>query len=146
MNLLKKIISISILGAFLALSSCEKEKVVPAQEFPSEIETYVSSHFPSNKIIQVVEDQDGLSKTYDVILDGNINLEFNNKMEIIEIDANNQLPESVIPDKIKTYVNENFPNNTITDWKIDDKNQEIKLDSGLEIKFTMEGDLIRIDN
>ena len=67
-------------------------------------------------------------------------------MEIIEIDANNQLPESVIPDKIKTYVNENFPNNTITDWKIDDKNQEVKLDSGLEIKFTMEGDLIRIDN
>src|SRR5690625_2351807 len=91
MNLLKKIISISILGAFLALSSCEKEKVVPAQEFPSEIETYVSNHFPSNKIIQVVEDQDGLSKTYDVILDGNINLEFNNKMEIIEIDANNQI-------------------------------------------------------
>lgn len=67
-------------------------------------------------------------------------------MEIIEIDANNQLPESVIPDKIKTYVNENFPNNTITDWKIDDKNQEVKLDSGLEIKFSMEGDLIRIDN
>lgn len=146
MKLLKNLISISILGAFLALSSCEKEKVVPAQEFPSEIEIYVSSHFPSNKIIQVVEDQDGLSKTYDVILDGNINLEFNNKMEIIEIDANNQLPESVIPDKIKTYVNENFPNNTITDWKIDDKNQEVKLDSGLEIKFTMEGDLIRIDN
>ena len=146
MNLLKNLISISILGAFLSLSSCDKEKLVPAQEFPSVIETYVCEHFRSNKIIQVVEDQDGLSKTYDVILDGNINLEFNNKMEIIEIDANNQLPESVIPDKIKTYVNENFPNNTITDWKIDDKNQEVKLDSGLEIKFSMEGDLIRIDN
>src|SRR5690625_1279656 len=98
MNLLKKIISISILGAFLALSSCEKEKVVPAQEFPSEIETYVSNHFPSNKIIQVVEDQDGLSKTYDVILDGNINLDFNNKLDIFEIYAYNMMHVSVISD------------------------------------------------
>lgn len=141
-------LSIGTLGLFLllTLSSCEKEKVVPAREFPSEIENFVSNHFPSNKIIQVIEDQEGLTKTYNVVLDGNITLEFNKNMEIIEIDSNEQLPTDVIPPKISSYVSENFPNNSITDWKIDDKIQEIKFNNGLEIKFNMEGDLIKIDN
>lgn len=146
MNQMKNLLTLLSLGALLTFVSCDKEKVVPASEFPNEIEAFVSNHFPSNKIIQVIEDQDGITKTYDVILDGNVNLEFNRDMEIIDIDAQEKLPNTVIPAKINEYMAQNFPNNFITDWKIDDNQQEIKLDNGLEIKFNKNDELIKIDN
>lgn len=80
------------------------------------------------------------------MLSENINLEFNRKNEIIEIDGLTELPSSVIPEKLRQYVINNYPSNLITDWELDDKNQQIELDNGLDLEFNMNGDFLRIDN
>ena len=82
------------------LTSCEKEEVLPSTDLPSEITSYISTHFPNNSIVQVIKDRDGLTKTYDILLSESISLEFNRKKEIIDIDGVTQLPNSVIPEKI----------------------------------------------
>ena len=140
---MKKLLRIIVVIA--ALTSCEKEKIVPAAELPNEITEYVSKHFPANTIIQSTEDKDGFTKTYDVLLDGNISLEFNRKKEIIDIESLSELPNSVIPTKIKSYVETNYPNNVIIGWGLDDKNQEVELDNGVGLEFNMNGDFLRID-
>jgi len=83
--------------------------------------------------------------TYDIYLNGNIELEFNNEYEIIEIDGRAQLPDSVIPSAILDYVAQNYPNNFITDWDLERDHQQIELDNGLDLEFTMTGEFIRID-
>ncbi|MCK9481381.1 MAG: PepSY-like domain-containing protein [Bacteroidia bacterium] len=128
------------------LSGCEKETVLSDSKVPEEIATYTSTHFTTHKILQVVKDIDGFTKTYDVVLDGGVNLEFNRKKEIIEIDGNAKLPDSVIPEKIRTYVAANYPSNVITDWQLEGKNQQVGLDSDLDLEFSMNGDFLRIDN
>lgn len=133
-------------AAALALTSCDREKVLGTSNTPGEIEAYVSTHFPSHKVLQVVEDMDGLTKTYDVLLEGNISLEFNRSKEIIDIDSEQKLPDSVIPAEIRDYVTANFASNVITDWEIEGRNQQIGLDNDLDIEFTMKGDFIRIDS
>ncbi|MCO6496989.1 MAG: PepSY-like domain-containing protein [Chitinophagaceae bacterium] len=141
-----KIKSISLLAFFaLLLTSCDSEKVMQQTDIPSVIETYVSTYFPDHKILQVVEDKDDLTLTYDVLLDGGVSLEFNRNKEIIGIDSKSALPESVIPRKIRDYVAANFSSNIITDWEIDGKKQQISLDNGFDIEFTRDGDFIRID-
>jgi hypothetical protein len=85
-------------------------------------------------------------KTYDILLSESISLEFNRKKEIIDIDGVAQLPNSVIPEKILQYVTTNYPTNFITDWELDDKNQQVQLDNGLDLEFKMNGDFLRIDN
>ena len=130
----------------VSLISCAKEKVIPVSQLPVEIKTYISTHFPSNTIVQVVKDLDGLTKTYDVMLSDQISLEFNRKNQIIDIDGKTALPNSVIPEKIRQYVTANYPTNVITDWELDDRNQQIQLDNGLDLEFTMNGDFIRIDS
>lgn len=144
----KSLIKISLITtAFLfSLTSCEKEKILTISELPTEITAYVSTHFPNNTITQAIMERDGLSKTYDILLSENINLEFNRKKEIIEIDGETQLPNSVIPEKILQYVTVNYPTNFITDWKLDGKNQEVQLDNGLNLEFNMKGDFLRIDS
>ena len=128
------------------LTSCDKEKVIPSTDLPSEITSYISTHFPNNSIVQAIKDRDGLTKTYDILLSESISLEFNRKKEIIDIDGVTQLPNSVIPEKILQYVTTNYPTNFITDWELDDKNQQVQLDNGLDLEFKMNGDFLRIDN
>jgi hypothetical protein len=130
----------------LFLSACDKEEVIPSNALSGEIKSYISTHFPNKSIIQVIRDRDGLTKTYDVMLSESISLEFNRKNEIIEIDGLTELPLSVIPQRIRQYVIDNSPSNLITDWELDDKNQQIQLDNGLDLEFNMNGDFLRIDN
>lgn len=144
----KKLIKNSLFATAFAftLTSCDEEEVIPSSELPSEITSYITTHFPNNTIVQVINDRDGLNKTYDILLSENISLEFNRKKEIIDIDGVNQLPISVIPEKILQYVTANYPTNFITDWELDDKNQQVQLDNGLDLEFNMDGDFLRIDN
>ena len=144
-----KKINFAIIAAVLAaftFAGCEKETPVQENDLPNEIRTFITTHFPANKIIQSVKDRDGLEVTYDVILDGNISLEFNKKKEIIDIDGTTRLPDSFIPSRILDYVSENYPDNFIIGWELDDRNQQVKLDNRMELEFNMAGDFLRIDH
>lgn len=143
-SLIKK--SLIATAVVFSLSSCDKEEIIPSSDLPSEITSYISTHFPNNTITQVIKDRDGLAKTYDILLSENLSLEFNRKKEIIDIDGVTQLPNSVIPEKILQYVTTNYSTNFITDWELDDKNQQVELDNGLDLEFNMKGDFLRIDN
>ena len=138
--------SLVAIALTVSLISCAKDEVIPVSELPAEMKAYISTHFPSNTILQVVKDVDGLTKTYDVLLSERISLEFNRQKEIIDIDSEIALPNSVIPEQIRQYVTANYPTNVITDWELDDRNQQIQLDNGLDLEFTMNGDFIRIDS
>jgi hypothetical protein len=140
----KNIFLLALVATFLV--ACNDEEIIPSSELPSSIKNYVSTHFPTNEIIQVVKDRDGFSKSYDVILAGSISLEFNKKNDIDEISSISQLPDSVIPEKIRQHTAANFPDNTIIGWELDDRNQQVKLNNGLELEFTKSGDFLRIDN
>ena len=138
--------SLVAIALTVSLISCAKDEVIPVSELPAEMKAYISTHFPSNTILQVVKDVDGLTKTYDVLLSERISLEFNRQKEIIDIDSEIALPNSVIPEQIRQYVTANYPTNVITVWELDDRNQQIQLDNWLDLEFTMNGDFIRIDS
>lgn len=128
------------------LMSCEKKYILPLTDIPSEISNYVNTHFPDNPITQAIKDTDGLERTYDITLEGGFFLEFNRKKEVIDIEGLSKLPDSVIPTKLLEYVTTNYPDNDIIGWELDDPDQQIKLENGLELEFNMNGDFLRIDN
>lgn len=146
MNVKSIRIALAVALAAVVLTSCDREKVLTPSEIPTEITQYLSIHFPNNNLLQVVEDVDGMTKTYDVTLSDNITLEFNRKKEITDIDGNAKLPDTVIPNEINQYVASNFPNNVITDWELEDRHQQVGLDNGIDLEFSMNGEFIRIDN
>lgn len=129
----------------LVLTSCEKSMVLNA--IPAEIQSYVTAHFPSHTIIQVVKDVDDAEVTYEAVLSDGVFLEFNRRKEIIEIKAGFGLPASVIPDNIRNYVNANYPDNLIVGWELEDnRNQQVDLNNGLELLFDRSGNFIRADS
>ena len=137
---------IATLGLLLFATSCDEEKGLSENEIPNEITTYVTTHFPTNNIIRVTEDKDGTRKSYDVVLSGNIKLEFNRQREITDIDSSSRLPDSVIPQAIRDYASENYPDNFITDWELEDNHQQVGLNNDVDLEFTMDGEFMRVDN
>ncbi len=146
-NMKKSFFSIITLILAIALfSSCDKEEIISTDKLPAEITAYLSTHFPDNPVIQSMIERDDLTKTYEVILQGNYTLTFNRKKEVIDIEGFSKLPDSVIPAKIREYVGSNYPDNYIIGWELDGKNQQVELNNDLDLEFTMNGDFIRIDN
>lgn len=144
-NQINQVLLLSVLLVF-SITSCVDDKIIPATDLPQEISTYLESHFPENKVVQATVDKELFSKSYEVILKDNTTLKFNSKNKITDIEATSKLPNSVIPIQILDYVKTNYPNEVITDWELEDKNQQVELDNGITLEFTMEGEFLRIDS
>lgn len=85
-------------------------------------------------------------KKYEISLTDKVSLEFSPDYKIKEIKSKSKLPDEVIPIQILKYVHANYPNNVITDWELDDGNQQVELDNGIDLKFNLKGEFIRVDN
>jgi hypothetical protein len=144
MRLVKVVVFLTL--SFITTLALAQDRIVPYSEIPAGIKSYVAKHFPKHNVIQSKIDMDGLSKQYEITLSDGIELTFNNKKQIIEIDGKSKLPDSVIPKKIRNFVAKNYPKNVITEWKIDGRRQQVGLDNDLDLEFKKNGDFIKIDN
>lgn len=143
----KKIIGNVIItaAAGIILYRLKKDKLIYLDKLPSFINEFIKAHFASRRILKAVQERDGFSRTYSVLLDGEISLEFNSKGEIIEIEGASKLPDSVIPLNILEFVAINYPDNVIIEWEREKRLQEVELDSGLDLVFDLKGEFIGIE-
>jgi hypothetical protein len=141
---MKTILLFSVL--LTLFSSCEKEKIILESKAPSQIKSYISEHFSGFEIVQIVEDRDGFELTYDVWLEGSYFLEFNRKKEIKEVSGLNELPDSVLPVELLLFVKTNYSDSYVSGWELDDRNQNLKLNNGLDLVFNKQGNFLRIDD
>ncbi|MBX3256480.1 MAG: PepSY-like domain-containing protein [Chitinophagaceae bacterium] len=130
----------------LILASCDKEKVVSPNDLPATSTSYINTHFAGQQILQVVKERDDLKTTYKAYLNNGTKLEFNSDGEIIDIESNEALPESVIPAPILSYVSTNYPAVFIKEWELDKTTQDVKLSNGLTLEFDKNGTFLRIDD
>lgn len=115
-------------------------------EIPVEITDFIALHFPDTPIVDaVVKNKRGVM-SYDILLEGHLELEFNENFEIVEIDGHTKLPDSVIPMPVLEYVNLHYPDNVITDWERKKSTQEVGLDNNVDLIFDLDGNFIKVDN
>ena len=145
---MKKALSIYFVLILLAVSGCDNEKVVDETNLPSQASEFIEAHFPTAKISRVVRDRDDLQTSFDVILDNQVELEFDKDGECFSVDgnANDKLPDSVIPLIVLDYVQKNYPNEHITDWEKNKTTQEVSLSNNKELVFNLSGTFLRIDD
>lgn len=134
------------LGFALVLSGCDKDdEVVQESDLSIEARNYLNTHFNGVAVSRVVRDRDDLVDEYEVILANGVKLEFTEAGAVTSIKSTSQLPDSVIPAKILTYVKAEYPTFAIVEWELDSGGQEVQISNGLELKFNMNGDFLRID-
>ncbi|ABQ03145.1 MULTISPECIES: PepSY-like domain-containing protein [Flavobacterium] len=135
-----------IAGLLFGLSANAQKTVIKKEALPANAQTFLKTHFGSKKPSYILEDKEILSTEYKVQFDNQIEIEFDKKGNWKEVDGkNSKIPKSIIPKKVASYIKENFPKEKVTKIEIESSGYETKLTNGLELKFSLKGDFIKID-
>lgn len=113
---------------------------------PLEIQNFVNKHFPSHEIIAYKFDQDDKHPEHEVKLNEGIDLEFDQNLEIKEIDSKIALPMSIVSKEIREYLLKNYPNNKVLEWKRKSNGVKIELDNDVDLYFDVHGNFIRAED
>ncbi|WP_026727585.1 PepSY-like domain-containing protein [Flavobacterium denitrificans] len=135
-----------ITGLLFGLSAHAQKTVIKKEALPANAQTFLKTHFGSKKPSYILEDKEILSTEYKVKFDNEIEIEFDKKGNWKEVDGKNtKIPKSIVPKKIASYIKTNFPKENVIKIELESSGYETKLSNGLELKFNLKGDFIKID-
>ena len=145
---MKKIFSILALAiaTLVGLQSCEKEDVmIPAAELPEEVISFLDTHFSGIEVRSVIKDYDNSTYEFEVYLANGTRIELSRRGEWRNVENHLAgVPHSVIPNKILTYVAENYPNQMIIGIERD-RQIDVELKGGVELVFSLSEEFVRFD-
>ncbi|KFF09715.1 PepSY-like domain-containing protein [Flavobacterium hydatis] len=135
-----------IAGLTFSLSANAQKTVITKTALPLKAQTFLKTHFTGQEPTYILEDKETFSKDYKVQFANNIEVEFDAKGNWEEVDGNHaEIPISIIPKNIVSYVKSNFANTIITKIDKGTWGYEVNLSNGLELEFNSKGNFIRID-
>ena len=124
----------------------DNDKVIETEQLPAAARTTLSKYFRGKEIAVVTMDTEMFGKSYDVVFADGDKIEFNKKGEWKEIKCkNSSVPANLVPTKIMYQVKKRYPAQKIIGMEIDKDGYEVKLSSGLEIKFNKKFKVVEID-
>ncbi len=145
---MKKFLAVLFMATLTVWSVSAKDVItMDMNKLPLVARNFINQHFTRPQISYIKIDSEFLSKKYEVVLSNRTKIEFNGNGEWEEVDGNrNDLPLTIIPEHIKTYVNAQYPGTTYRKIERDRGEVEIKLSNHLSLTFDKKGQLIDIDD
>jgi hypothetical protein len=137
-----------IIGFFaFGLQGYAQDSQISENELPSPAQEFLSKNFSGKKLIRIEKDVDRNSTGYEVRLDGQTKVEFDQGGNWEEVDGKNNapIPNGFIPKKIKTYVAKNYPAQQISKIEKNSRKFEVELTNDLGLDFDLNGNFLRID-
>ena len=116
-------------------------------ELPAEAKTFIAKNFAKEEISHITIDKGILNDEYNVIFISGIKLEFSEDGKWTEIDCRySNVPDNLVPEKIREDVATHYPKNQITELKRDYNEWEVKITGGFELTFNKDMHLVDIDD
>ncbi len=137
-----RFILVAALALVLSVSCFADGRMIPVEQLPEAVKTFVKSYFPDNSIIFAE-----LDNGYEVRLKDGTELDFTRKGEWDKIDCKmNPVPAVLVPSVISDYIKSCYPDALIVKYDKEHYGCEVELSNGLEMKFNKKGQLISIDD
>lgn len=141
------ILSLTMLVMTICTAFADDDKPITIDQLPVAAKQFITNHFPGVKVSYAKKEVELFDKSYKVIFTNGNKVEFNNKGEWKEVDCKfTQVPEGIVPRQIQSHVAANYKETKIVEIDRDKRDYEIKLSNGLELKFDLRFNLIKIDN
>lgn len=166
-----KLFTLSTLMVTFLLASCEKEVIVdnntlstaanptpnaasinaPAdnadQDLPQSVTTFLSEQYPNVAIAKYEVKSNIGGKEFEVKLNNGVEVDFDAEGNWNEIKDPNGVPQALVPEKIRSYVDQNYAGIKIESFNKKSDRNKMKADllNGVDLEFDMEGKFLRID-
>lgn len=124
---------------------------VSLSNLPQSIKDYVNNNHSGESIVKAELEMEDGQDVYEVYLSNGMELYFDTNGNYLSMDDDNShINISALPQSIKDYINNNYPNATILyaekDYDDGQKAYEVKLDNGMELEFDSNGNLLSSDD
>ena len=148
MKNLKKLIVLAALVCASTGITLADNKPVSVDNLPQTAQTFIANNFGNAVVSSATMDDNSRHDRYEVMLSNGIKIEFdhNGEWSSVKTKANNsQLPDKIIPAKIKQYVNTTYPDMGIVEIERERERYEVELANGIEIKFNSNFEVVKTD-
>jgi hypothetical protein len=118
------------------------------QKLPVNSQQFLQTHFSDVKVSHISIERSWIGiRDYDVILTDGTEVEFMKSGEWKEVNRRGlEVPQDIVLPAIANYVKTNFPGSIIVAIEKDDRKLEVKLNNGLELNFSAQGQLRSIEH
>jgi hypothetical protein len=125
----------------------DNDKIITREELPEKAQIFLTKHFADVEILYAKAERDmGVITSYDVVLDGNVKVEFNRSGEWINVDCeHSQVPNSVLPQGVLDYVSNKFAKAYVVEIERGLMGYDVKLSNDLDLDFDKNGKFLRVD-
>lgn len=125
----------------------DDDKSITREELPQSAQMFLTRHFEFADVLYAKAERDmGVVTSYDVVLEGNVKVEFNRSGDWTSVDCERgQVPDSVLPQSILDYVKNRFSKAYVVEIERDRMGYEVKLSNDLDLDFDKNGNFLRVD-
>ena len=141
------LLAVSVFLFGLSVAKADNDRMITKDKLPAAAQKIVNEHFGSLKISYVKEERDLFERNYEVVFTDGTKVEFLRNGDWKEIDClYGEVPVVVIPESIKKYISENYPDEKVLQIDRSRHDYEVKLSNRLELTFDHNFNLIDIDD
>ena len=125
----------------------DDDKPIQFSQLPATAQQFIKEYFGDKKIALAKMESDFFGKNYDVIFANGDKVEFDRSGEWTEVQCKfTQVPDKLVPEQVKKFVTENYPESKVLKFERDRNDYEVKLSNGWELTFDKQYQLIDMDN
>lgn len=129
------------------IASADNDRIIAFDQLPAKAREFVKQYFPSEKVSYVKEESDFMELSYEVVFAQGTKVEFSGQGEWKEVDCRySTLNEDLVPEQIRSYVRQNFPDTKLVKIEKGYRDYEVKLTNRLELTFDLNFNLVDIDD
>ena len=145
---MKKILLTLVVAMFCSISVMADDMPIEYNKVPANARAVITKYFPTSTVTAATKDAEFLGGAeYSVYLNNGAKVEFDSKGVWKEVECGTMaVPAGIVPVKIASYVKANYEGSDIVKIDVDKNDYEIRLSTGLELKFNLKGDFIGIDD
>ncbi|MCQ2347785.1 MAG: PepSY-like domain-containing protein [Paludibacteraceae bacterium] len=130
----------------LSLTACaDDKKVITSTDLPQAARTLMTQYVNADDVLLITQEGRGPWTEYEIRLTDQSDWEFDAQGALTKVEILAGIPDELIPEPILHQVRTSYPKAIITEYSIDTRDQEVKLNNGIELTFNLQGKLLRTE-
>lgn len=131
----------------LGVACANADRPIAVENLPQKAQQFIKKYFANVGVTYVTEDRDVISKDYEVMFADGTKVDFAGNGEWTSVECKGSaVPADIVPQQIKDYVKQNYPDAQIRKIDRDRNDFEVSLSNRLELTFNKDFKLIEIDD
>lgn len=149
---MKKILATLLCTFAVVFAANAEDKPINLSQLPAVAQQFIKTHFADKQFSYATKDTDLFDGEYKVVFANGDKVEFDSKGNWNDIECRQSpegVPAAIIPASIKQYLAQNYKTAKVLDIEYDKEfksTYEVKLNTGMELKFNKQGVLVGIDD